>query len=251
MAPYSSTCGPSSSFHEGSEKRGNKRSTRHEDTVADGALTDLQREVLRLFFELPESKGFILAGGAALVASGLSERPTRDVDLFGSDLDAGVASASDALESTCRVRGWTIQRIQDSPTFRRLVIRAVDEELLVDLAVDTPPMNTPTITAFGPTYPLEELAARKLLALFDRAAARDFVDMHTLSSRFDLDRITEVAAQLDDGFDRNVLVEMLGSLRRFSDQDLADLGADPPTLRSFMHAWGAALSGGQFLGKTS
>jgi hypothetical protein len=33
-----------------------------------GGLTDFQREVARLFFDLPQSAGFLLAGGAALIA---------------------------------------------------------------------------------------------------------------------------------------------------------------------------------------
>ena len=45
--------------------------------MGDSTLTELQRLVLELFFELPEADGFVLAGGAALVASGLTERPTH------------------------------------------------------------------------------------------------------------------------------------------------------------------------------
>lgn len=67
--------------------------------MAKVALTELQRDVLRLFFDLPESRGFVLAGGPALVASGPSERPTRDVDLFGSDL---APQAARAVRSSCR-----------------------------------------------------------------------------------------------------------------------------------------------------
>jgi hypothetical protein len=209
--------------------------------MAEVALTELQREVLRIFFDLPESSGFVLAGGAALVASGLSERPTRDVDLFGSDPVIGVAGAADALETACVGRGWAIDRIQDSPTFRRSVVRTAHDELLVDLAVDSPPMGAPTITAYGPTYPPEELAARKLLALFDRAAARDFVDLHALSARFDLHRLIEVAAQLDSGFDPAVLVEMLASVSRFNDDEIAELGAEPTALRAFIDRWSDEL----------
>jgi hypothetical protein len=144
--------------------------------MTDSTLTELQRLVLEIFFALPESDGFVLAGGAALVASGLTERPTQDVDLFGSDVVTGITAAADALEVACTDRGWTTERIRDSATFRRLIVRSPSDELLVDLAVDSPPLGAPTITAFGPTYPPRELAARKLLALFDRAEARDFVD---------------------------------------------------------------------------
>jgi hypothetical protein len=39
-------------------------------------------EVARLFFALPGSAGFLLAGGAALVAQHLTTRPTEDLDFF-------------------------------------------------------------------------------------------------------------------------------------------------------------------------
>jgi hypothetical protein len=205
--------------------------------MADTPLSDLQRAVLELFFALPESNGFVLAGGAALVATGLTARPTQDVDLFGSDLAAGIAQAGDALEAACVERGWTIERIRDAATFRRLAVRGWHDELLVDLAVDSPPLGTPTLSAVGPTYPPEELAARKLLALFDRAEARDFVDLHTLSERFDLDRLLDLAAQLDDGFSPALLADVLPSHRRFTDNDFVELGGDPLELRAFFDRW--------------
>ena len=42
-----------------------------------------QIEVARMFFSLPASDGFLLAGGGALLASGLTNRPTKDLDFFG------------------------------------------------------------------------------------------------------------------------------------------------------------------------
>lgn len=211
--------------------------------MADEALTDIQREVLGLFFSLPEAEGFVLAGGAALVASGLTDRPTQDVDLFGGPPAAGIAAAGDALETACAERGWTTERIHDGDTFRRVVVRSQAGQLVVDLALDSPPLGRPVITGVGPTYPPRELAARKLLSLFDRAEARDFVDVHALSDRFDLDELLEVASGLDDGFTAEVLVEMLATIRRFTDAELADLGGDPQRLRTWADAWRSRLLG--------
>lgn len=45
-------------------------------------LTNLQQEVARILFGLPESPGFALAGGSALVLLGVIDRPTRDLDAF-------------------------------------------------------------------------------------------------------------------------------------------------------------------------
>ena len=45
-------------------------------------LTAFQIEVAQLFFSLPASDGFLLAGGGALLAQGLTARPTQDLDFF-------------------------------------------------------------------------------------------------------------------------------------------------------------------------
>ena len=69
-------------------------------------LTDFQLEVTRLFFGLPASKGFLLAGGAALLAQHLTTRPTEDLDFFTAPDRGHVPAARDALEAAARERGW-------------------------------------------------------------------------------------------------------------------------------------------------
>ena len=55
--------------------------------MADGrdVLRPEQREIASVFFGLRQSEGFVLVGGAALLALGLSERPTLDFDFFTGD----------------------------------------------------------------------------------------------------------------------------------------------------------------------
>ena len=62
-------------------------------------LTDFQLEVTRLFFSLPASRGFLLAGGAALLAQHLTTRPTEDLDFFTAPNRGHVPAARDALEA--------------------------------------------------------------------------------------------------------------------------------------------------------
>ena len=83
-------------------------------------LTDFQVEVARLFFELPASEGFLLAGGGALLASELTSRPTHDLDFFGAPDDVDVTAARDQFEAAVAGRGWRSERLHDSPTFVRL-----------------------------------------------------------------------------------------------------------------------------------
>lgn len=50
--------------------------------MAAQGLTAFQVDVAQLFFSFAESDGFLLAGGAALLASELTTRPTQDLDQF-------------------------------------------------------------------------------------------------------------------------------------------------------------------------
>ena len=89
---------------------------------------------------------------------------------------------------------------------------------------------------------LEELAADKLLALFDRAQARDFIDVAALVERFGFDRLCELAKEKDPGFSRPVLRDMLGGFDRF---DQTDFGLDNKTyahLAQEVRRWHATLS---------
>ena len=70
-------------------------------TAGDGQpeLTAFQLEVARMFFALPASRGFLLAGGAALLAQHLTARPTEDLDFFTAPERGDVPAARDALEA--------------------------------------------------------------------------------------------------------------------------------------------------------
>lgn len=70
------------------------------------------------------------------------------------------------------------------------------EDLLVDLAMDSAPSRPSTVSIAGPTFGLEELAGRKVIALFDRAEARDFADVYVLAQRYDKSNLLAWAADL-------------------------------------------------------
>ncbi|MBX3314356.1 MAG: nucleotidyl transferase AbiEii/AbiGii toxin family protein [Actinobacteria bacterium] len=207
--------------------------------MSDPSLTKAQIEVLRLFFRLPESAGFVLAGGAGLVAVGLSDRPTEDVDLFAPE--ASIPSAGDALETAAKAKGWSVERVHEADTFRRLIVQVDEEGTMVDLAQDAGPLTEPTITAVGPTYPAPELAARKLLALFDRAALRDFIDVDRVSHVYSNEQLIDIAGSIDEGFDISVLVEMLGGLDRFTDDQISAYGVEPTAMRDRFRLWATEL----------
>ena len=212
--------------------------------VSDGqqplALTDFQVQVARLFFSLPAAQGFLLAGGAALVAQHLTTRPTQDLDFFTQVDGTSVPAARDALEMAASTQGWSVERIRDEATFCRLVLHGNDD-LLVDLALDSPPEHPATASFIGPTFALRELAGRKVVALFDRAEARDFADVFELSQHFSKEDLLVEASEVDRGFDRHIFAEMLRSMARFSDADLPAPEAMITSMRDFFATWADQL----------
>ena len=122
-------------------------------------LTAFQIEVAQLFFSLPASDGFLLAGGGALLAQGLTARPTQDLDFFTRPRRRDVRRARDEFTSAAGDRGWTVERVQDSETFCRLLMHG-PEDLLVDLAVDSAPGRPASASIAGPTFAPDELAGR-------------------------------------------------------------------------------------------
>lgn len=205
-------------------------------------LSAFQVELATVFFSLDESKDFVVAGGAALLASDLISRPTQDLDLFAARPTAVVTQARDAFVRSLHDLSYDVVVVQEVPSFCRMVVSKAGEETVVDLSIDSPPVERPTITVLGPTLAPTELAGRKLLALFGRAEARDFADVYVLAKRFGTEALLEQARALDAGFDPAVLAQMLRTVTRF-DHDEIPLPADVLSAAlEFFSTWANDLS---------
>ena len=72
-------------------------------------IDELQREVATIALRTAARHGFALAGGNALIAHGIIDRPTDDVNLF-SDQETAVAAAAEAVEDALREAGFEAER---------------------------------------------------------------------------------------------------------------------------------------------
>jgi hypothetical protein len=205
-------------------------------------LTDLQVDLAAVFFALSAAEHYLVAGGAALLASDLIDRPTEDLDLFAATPTTSVTPAKDAFVQALREWDCGAQLVQDGPTFCRMIVTRAGEETLVDLAIDSPPHSRPTITVLGPTLAPLELAGRKLLALFGRAEARDFADVYVLAQHFGKQALIEQAETLDAGFDHSVLAQMMRTVKRFDDPEIPLTADDLRLARAFFADWAGELS---------
>jgi hypothetical protein len=74
--------------------------------------------------------------------------------------------------------------IRRYPDYARLQITTEHASLLVDLVLETLELPA-TLTIVGSTVAEQDVAVGKLIAPFDRAEARDFVDVFEFCRRYD------------------------------------------------------------------
>ena len=167
--------------------------------------------------------GLALAGGYAVSAHGMGNRPSGDVDLFTSwqhrgefpELKAAVIAA---LESA----GYKASVIMSAETFTRLTLTdpADGAEEKAELSVDWR-AHDPVQLAIGPVLHADDAVANKVCALFGRALPRDFLDVDAAitSGRYTREQLLELAAEADHGFDRLLFADALGALTQITDAD--------------------------------
>jgi len=169
-------------------------------------LTPLQERIAVLVAASFEGSDFALAGGAALISQGLVDRKTGDLDFFGSS-EQVLAERLPAIISALEQDGMTVEVRRSTAQFARIVIRGMDSETEVDFGLDGrlfPIEQGP----LSPVLASRELAVDKVLAVFGRAEARDFVDLFALEQFFKLEDLFALAKEKDRGFDAKVFAEM-------------------------------------------
>lgn len=183
-------------------------------------LSDFQQRVARLFLGLPEAEHYALAGGAALVLRGIVDRDTKDLDFFAPVLGA-VLPALHAFVRALEAEGLHPEVLRSGQTFARVRVDGPEgDRALVEIGYDYR-LEPTEDTVVGPTLTSRELAADKLLALFGRSAARDFVDVYHLAAEHGIDAMLDWAKQKDTGLDLYYLAIAMDAIERHPRDEFA------------------------------
>jgi hypothetical protein len=169
-------------------------------------LTPLQERIAVLVAASLEGSDFALAGGAALISQGLVDRKTGDLDFFGSS-EQVLAERLPEIISALEQDGMIVEVRRSTLQFARIVIRGMESETEVDFGLDGRlfPLEQ---GMFSPVLASRELAVDKVLAVFGRAEARDFVDLFALEEFFRLEDLFALAKEKDRGFDARIFADM-------------------------------------------
>lgn len=168
-------------------------------------LENIQKEILNNLIFIPEIESFYLTGGTALSAFYLFHRKSNDLDFFTSEEEL-IMPFSLKIEETLKKKGLEIERTRGLRSFVELVVSSPSESTIVHLALDSPYRLEPFINSENfqglKIDNLTDIAANKLLALFERATLRDFVDVYFLiKEKFKKADLIEKARTKDPGFD--------------------------------------------------
>ena len=213
-------------------------------------IDELQREVAAIALGAAARHGFALAGGNALIAHGIIERPTEDVDLF-SDQEAGVAAAAQAVQDALREAGFQAER-RDRTDGLGDVFEGMGEGLAEWLVTAPGGRQTvlqmahfgrsrgPVIMDVGPVLDLEDLAGWKVCALAGRVEPRDYVDTAAALQHYSVAELIRLAKRLDPGLEDRDFADAGRQLDRMPDGVFARYGLGPrhvAVLRDQFAAW--------------
>jgi hypothetical protein len=214
-------------------------------------LDDLHREVAVIALRAAASNGFALAGGCALLAHGVTVRPTEDVDLF-TNHEHGVQAAADAVEASLRAAGFETER-QDEAASLADVFEGMGDGL-AEWIITAPGGrqmmlqmsyfdrgHQPVLMDIGPVLDLDDVVGGKVCALASRAVERDYVDTAAALGRgYTVEQLIGLAQALDPGLTAEDFADAGHRLDRLEDEAFKryNLGpADVKRLRDRFAAW--------------
>ncbi|BCB86966.1 nucleotidyl transferase AbiEii/AbiGii toxin family protein [Phytohabitans suffuscus] len=206
--------------------------------------------ITRIALAAADKYGFALAGGYAVSAHGMGARLSGDVDLFtGWDARADFPEAVDAVTQALETHGYAVSVVIRNETFARILLTDLgnpqSEPEKLELSADWR-AHPPVSLAIGPVLHPDDAVANKMCALFGRAEARDFLDVDAAiqSGRYTRERLLELAAAADAGFDLDIFADALGALRQITDADFDQYGPtrnELASLRERFAAWRSDL----------
>ena len=210
----------------------------------------LHAQVAAIALRAAARHGFALGGGNALMAHGVVDRFTADVDLF-TDEEASVAAAAESVEKALRGAGFGTER-RDKPgglgdifyglgdgLAEWIVTAPGGEQMMLQMAYFDR-ARRPVIMEIGPVLDLEDVVGGKACALASRVEPRDYVDTAAALERYTVEQIIGFARRLDPGLTGRDFTEAAERLDQWGDGVFASFGLGPDEiaeLRERFAAW--------------
>ncbi|GAB2736235.1 nucleotidyl transferase AbiEii/AbiGii toxin family protein [Arthrobacter bambusae] len=168
-------------------------------------MDDSQRVAAKIALGVLADDGFILAGGQALIEHGIIERLSDDIDLFALHRQhtlATFAASVQKMTAALEAAGYAVEITRQYEEFASVTVGQGEEAVVIDLGLDWWE-NSPAIIDIGPILSLKDSVASKLLAVYSRGYARDYLDAYSIitSHRFTHQQLITLCQRRDPTLD--------------------------------------------------
>ncbi|MFT4041788.1 MAG: nucleotidyl transferase AbiEii/AbiGii toxin family protein [Gordonia sp. (in: high G+C Gram-positive bacteria)] len=183
-------------------------------------MDEFQRRVTRSALAVLGRYGFALAGGYAVAAYGIIDRPSDDVDLFTDQPDPEkFEKAMIEAISAWEAEGFTTHLALHSGTFARFYVSDGHQEIKVELCHDWR-SEPPVILDVGPVLSRDNSVGNKVAALFSRSESRDYIDVYgARANGYSRTQLEEFGIAHDAGFTLEQFAYAITSHRRYPDSE--------------------------------
>lgn len=163
----------------------------------------LQDRFLAQFFASAVAGNFYLTGGTALARFYFHHRESIDLDLFTNRSDADFDAVNRGVLTILQTLDLQIQSQVTTAAFLQYIVNdANNVSLKVDVVRDVPVHFGDTVDISGVRLDsLENIGVNKVLAVFGRTDAKDFIDLYWILQRtsFSFDHLYTLAKEKDLG----------------------------------------------------
>jgi predicted nucleotidyltransferase component of viral defense system len=178
----------------------------------------LQDRFLELFFTSLLANYFYLTGGTALARFYFHHRESLDLDLFTNAPDQDFAQVNQIILGILHTLGLQISSQATTGTFIQYILSdSIGTPLKVDLVKDIPVHFGDLDVRKGVRLDsLENIGSNKILAVFGRTEAKDFIDLYWILQQTDLkfDDLYYQAREKDLGLSELYLAYALQSVEK-------------------------------------
>jgi len=206
-----------------------------------------QDEIAKAVLESLAGKGFVLAGGKALIELGLVSRETNDLDIFGNELDKEKFDEAISLIEEALRGKYDIETERLSDFFARLKVSDADNTVEIDLGIDYREYK-PKRLLVGEVLDERDAILNKVSALYGRAAARDYYDLYSIRKTNTLsdEEIIAKSKERDSGFVEKYFVEALKGVQKIKYEELREYGVSEDGFREMQKdllSWAQDIEG--------
>jgi len=203
-------------------------------------MPDFHRRVLAAALDACHTHGLVLAGGYAMRAHGLVDRPSRDLD-FATFAATGLEEITTQLADVYHAAGFEVEVTRGTPLLGRLVVTdpVTGQWCAVDL-MKMPLQRPPTVLDALPVASLDDMVGMKVAALHGRSVPRDLIDVFSVADLYGHRELERLGALFDEEFQLEQLLFQLDAGMAFDDDAFAEYGLNQDEmlrLRRFLLAW--------------